>query len=183
MKNKNFRLTEDQFKHLCTLLKKGDESLFEQIFLSQFEDATKHLIYKYNATSEEAYDMCMDALINFRKLIIQDKVYHGNLRHLFNMMASQNFIKMKTKAKRFVSDSELPEIADEEFHLNTDEKEILDKAWNRLGKECQHVLKQYYYNKVKLCEIADQLNKTAAAVRKHKERCMNTLKLNFRHVS
>jgi len=183
MNNKNFGLSEDKFNELCSKLKRGDEHLFEQIFLSQFEDAIKHLIYKYNASSSEAYDMCMDALINFRKLILQDKVYYGNLRHLFNRIASQHYLKLKSKTQKIVSDEELPTIKEELIGLDNDEMEILNKAWDRLGKECKYILKQFYYNNVKLYDVAEHLNKSAAATRKHKERCMNALRLNFRQFS
>lgn len=183
MENKNFGLTETEFDELCLELKKGNESLFERIFLSQFEDAIKHLIYKYRATSEEAYDMCMDAMINFRKLILQDKVYYGNLKHLLNRIASQNYLKLKAKTQKIVSENQMPEKEVENIGLHKDELDILNKAWDKMGDECRYILKQYYYNNVKLYDIADILDKSAVAVRKHKERCLNALRMNFHQLT
>lgn len=179
MKTNNFGLTEEEFNELVAQLKQGNESLFERIFLSQFEGAMKFLMIKYRASNEEAYDMCMDALIRFRKLLLADKIYFGNLKHLFNKISAQNFLKYKAKSKRMVFEEELPEVTIEPLELDESELAHLDKAWSRLGEECQYILKQYYYNGVKLYDIADLLDKSAAAIRKKKERCLNALRMNF----
>lgn len=180
MRNKNFGLSEDEFNNLTIQLKKGKEEIFERIFLSQFETNMSHLIIKYKAPREDAYDVCMDSLIYFRKLLLTDKVHYGNLKALFNQVTSQKYIKHINKKKKVLLRGAFSDIQPEDAHDQEDSLASLNKAWNRLGHECKEILKDYYYNEHKLYEIAESLEKSPAAIRKQKERCINTLRINFR---
>ena len=124
MKSNNFGLSQIEFEELVEALRKGDESIFEKIFLSQFSNAIKHVRIKYSASNEEAYDMTMDALIKIRKLLIEGKLKYGNLKHLFNRMAGQNYLKLKNRGKKIVLQDTLPEVAIEPADLNEEEMNI-----------------------------------------------------------
>jgi len=181
MTEKNFGLTKEEFRTLVSEMKCGDESLFEKIFLSQFETSIKHLMNKYRTSREEAYDICMDTLISFRKLLLTDKISYGNLKYLHNTIAGQTFLKHRKKQDKLVYREHLPEHSEEQEVRSEEELKLLDKAWNSLGDDCKYILKNFYYNEIKLYEIAEKLSKTPSAIRKQKERCVNTLRLNFRH--
>lgn len=180
MTDKNFGLTEEDFLSLVNQLKKGEEALFEKIFLSQFDNSLKNLMRKYKSPREVAYDVCMDSLIYFRKLLINDKLHYGNLRALFNQVTSQKYIKHVKKQQKLKLTDEVPEIMGESTEDKEHNLSLLSAAWERLGEECKQILKDYYYSNQKLYDIAETLGKSPAAIRKQKERCINALRLNFR---
>lgn len=168
----NFGLNQEQFDHLLNALKNDDSTLFEQVFLQQFESSMKYLQFKYGATHNEAYDANMDTMLEFRARLIDGKVYYGNLRFLYTRMAAQQLLRLrKTYTSRDVIESDIPE------EENFDEEDIskLEKAWDMLGEDCRSILKLNFYNNLKLSEIAEIKNIKAPAIRKKKSRCLTKL--------
>ena len=180
MNDKNFGLAEDDFSRLVAEMKLGNEDLFERIFLNHFEKAITFLMIKYGAPREVAYDICMDSLLYVRKLLLNDKIHYGNLRALFNQISSQKYFKYTAKQEKGKLIEPLPALSAEETQDRNDNLLLLNKAWDRLSEECQRILKNYYYNNRKLYDIAEQMSKTPAALRKQKERCVSILRTNFR---
>jgi len=180
MRDKNFGLDEEEFLLLIEKLKQGDEKMFETIFLKHFEDCIKYLEINFGADYTDAYDSTMDTLLEFRRLILLDKVNYGNLRYLYTKMASQKLLKGKKKMERIDLKETMPEIKSTEAVFDELDLEILDKAWNKMGTDCKLLLKQFYYQKIQLSEIALNQDKTAGAIRKQKERCVNLLRNNFK---
>lgn len=179
MKEKNFGLTKETFDALVLDMRDGKEDLFEKIFLSHFERCMIYLQQNYGLTHEQSYDASMETLLEFRKGLINNKYVYGNLNFLFTKMASQKFFKA---SKREMIYSPLAEGIDVEVApmvLDEDEISILNRAWNKLGNNCQLLLKMFYYENRKLKELADEASKTPASMRKQKERCMNALRINF----
>ncbi len=179
MENKNFGLTEEAFKTLVVELQNGNEEIFQHIFLSHFENSMSYLKRNCSLSHEQSYDACMDTLIEFRKRLIQNKVSYGNLNYLFTKMASQRFFKNAKKDNRYQSLPDGLEIVAEEMVLDNQEIVVLNKAWNKLGESCQTLLKRYYYDNVKLIRMAEEDNKKPESMRKQKQRCLNTLRINF----
>jgi len=179
MENKNFGLTELAFQDLVSGMQNGNEELFEHIFLSQFENSTKYLRQRYKMTYEQAYDACMDSLLEFRRGLMQNKIVYGNLNFLFTKMASQRFFKNAKKDNMFDEIPENFELPIARMELNDTEKIILDKSWAKLGHTCQSLLKSFYYDNVKLKVLAEQDGRKPESIRKQKQRCLNTLRINF----
>ncbi len=181
MLDKNFGLNEQEFDELVEKLKSGDEQLFEKIFLSQFENTINYVMIKYKTSQESAYDVCMDGLIYLRKLLIGGKVEYGNLRALYNLISSQKYIKYIEKSRKIQLTEKIPEVEIRQGENKEKNLALLNKAWNKLGNECQKILKGFYYNNQRLYDLAEVLGKTPAAIRKQKERCIDALRLNIRH--
>lgn len=179
MDSKNFDLSEEEFENLRAGLKRGDDSLFERIFLSHFEDCLAYLKSKFNIGHEEAYDTSMDTMLEFRRYLIEDRINYGNLRFLFTRMAAQRWMKKNKKEAMVDTTDEIPEMLDIQQVHSDEELKVLDKAWIKLSSECQKLLKQFYYDKIKLSAIAENIGKNASSLRKQKERCVNTLRTNF----
>ncbi len=137
--DKNFGLSEDSFNEMVGEMNNGDERLFETIFLSHFDFCIGYVQEKYNATYEDAYDASMNALLAFCKGLIDKSIGYGNLRFLFTQMAGQYYLKWirKERPKEPLEGIDLPEEGNsfDELSLN-----LLDKAWDLLGKECQKLL-------------------------------------------
>lgn len=182
MKEKNFGVTSEEFNLMVANMKQGNENLFEQIFLSHFEKCLIYLKRNYDITHEESYDTCMETLLDFRKGLLNDKYTYGNLSFLFTRMASQRFFKTSKSMKNIHSlsthESEVKTIASEE-KMDEEEITLLNKAWEKLGANCQLLLKNYYYENMKLKKIAEDQSKSPASLRKQKERCLNTLRMQF----
>lgn len=174
---KNFGLNEQEFEQLKANLKSGDETLFRTIFLTHFDGCIRYLKSKYGIQHEKAYDFTMDALLLFRKKLLDDKIKYGNLRFLFTQIASQLYLKsiqrqpseaVKTEAQQLLSEVAVP--------LDKDALDLLNKAWAKLGDSCQSLLKRFYYQNVSLLEIAGEQQKPAASLRKQKQRCVEKLR-------
>ena len=170
----NFGLTEKAFIDLCAQLREGDETLFELIFLKHFNDCVQFLKHKYKIDHTTAYDVSMDTILEFRQKLIQQKINYGNLRFLFTSMAGQIYLKTLRAKKKTENLTSLFESENME-----DDFRILEKALKELGDGCRQLLKQNIYDGLELKEIAVIYGKSAAAIRKQKERCVNRLKLLF----
>lgn len=175
--SKNFGLSESDFKLIITQLKVNETKFFELVFISHFADCASYIQKVYKASYDDAYDATMDAIIDFRERLVLQKISYGNLRYLFTKMASQIYLKkVKSFQNREILESDLSEA---KKPVDPDEVMILNKAWEELGDNCKGLLKNHFYAKLKLSEIAEIEQKSSASIRKQKERCMNRLKLLF----
>ena len=176
--DKNFGLSEETFQQLIRKMKKGDDGLFETIFLSHFDICLSYVQTKYNATYPNAYDASMDALLSFCKGLMDGSIGYGNLRFLFTQMAGQYYLKWlrKESPKESIEGIDLPDEED-----SFDEKSLfrLGKAWDLLGRECRVLLKAFYYKNDQLKDIAEKHQKNPSAIRKQKQRCIEKLRGYF----
>ena len=175
---KNFGLTEGNFEALLQSLQAGEDTLYEQLFLSHFEDCLRFLQRQYRASYEDAYDATMETMLEFMKRLRAGKVAYGNLRFLFTQMAGQVYLKWIKKERHKgslegIELGEAPETVDEET------LQLLHRAWDGLCNNCQNLLRQFYYDGVALKAIAEGLEKTPAALRKQKQRCVEKLRALF----
>ncbi|MEM1321682.1 MAG: sigma-70 family RNA polymerase sigma factor [Bacteroidota bacterium] len=176
--DKNFGLSPADFEQLVERLNEGDDQLFEQIFLKHFDDAHRYIMRQYKANHEDAYDACMNTLLEFYKRLKAGKIKYGNLRFLFTRMAGQIYLKWIKKEQLL---SPLLDIDLDEAPAQFEEAmfQALDKAWLEMGASCKTVLKDYYYEGVPLKEIAERIERSAVAVRKQKQRCIEKLRQLF----
>lgn len=175
--DKNFGLSPNDFERLVYDLKRNEAGFFKTVFLKHFRECMAFLQRQNGASSDDAYDATMDALIQFRRLLVEGKLRYGNLRYLFTKMASQIYLKNKKKfqvQEMEISDMEMvePDSAGED----QENIALLNTAWAELGPNCQELLKLHYYGQMKLAEIATHKNKTPAAIRKQKERCIEQIR-------
>lgn len=176
--NQNFGLSPAAFNKMTEALKKGNEALFEQVFLAHFEDCIQYLMNRHRISRGLAYDASMDALLKFRRRLLEDKIAYGNMRFLFTRMAGQ-FLS-DSKKDQTLSLAEMHIEQPEEDTLDDEVLDLLDKAWNQLGEECRRLLNDFYYQKIALKILAAQLNKSETAIRKRKQRCLEKLRSYFK---
>ncbi|MEM9821773.1 MAG: hypothetical protein AAF985_11905, partial [Bacteroidota bacterium] len=173
----NFGMEEAEFEQVLRQLQAGDETLFETIFLAQFEDCIKFLMSHYKIHYTLAYDVSMDALLRFRKRLLAGKISYGNMRFLFTRMAGQ-FLSESKKYKTVMLE-EAREEAREEAIIEEEVLDALDQAWKQLCKDCCQLLERFYYQKTALKSIALEQGKTEVALRKRKQRCLDKLRRCF----
>ena len=183
--NKNFGLTPAAFTDLVARLNAGDETLFQTIFLAHFEDCMNYIKRKFGLSHDKAYDCTMDTMLLFRRRLLEGKISYGNIRFLFTRMASQLYLKAVDKQPVNTEISEAVNMleGEEEDLLDADTLTILNQAWDKLGQGCQGLLKRFYYHKRTLKEIAEEQQKTAAALRKQKQRCVEKLRMYFNELN
>ncbi|MBC8757464.1 sigma-70 family RNA polymerase sigma factor [Kordia sp. YSTF-M3] len=176
--HQNFGLKEDEFEEMLQKMSKGDDRLFEKIFLAQFEETISYLMYRYKTDQSMAYDATMDALLKFRKRLLAGKINYYNMRFLFTQMASQFLTTAFNKRTKSLEMSENDGITTEE-EVDDLILDYLDIAWKSLGDQCSKLLENFYYKKITLKELANVLGKSDAALRKQKQRCLETLRSYF----
>lgn len=178
--SKNFGLTKAEFNRLCVRLKEGDELLFETTFMTHFEQAMNYLKKVNGALHNDAYDIVMNVLIEFRKRILDDKVKYGNLKFMFTQMCVQRYKRQKTDKWNvddyfYVSQYETNVIDEEMFTM-------LEEAMNELGDRCRKIIEEIYYLRSSYKSLEQKYNIAASNLRKQKERCMTKLKMNLRQL-
>ena len=182
--DQNFGLTEETFDKMAAELIAGDKTVFKLAFLAHFSSCRDYLIVNYGASAEDAYDATMDTLVEFHHRLLDGKIRYGNLRYLFTKMATQIYQKTHRKNKRLggLQDEKIATMADENMY-DQETENLLLKAWAKLGEGCQKILKAFYYDNTNLNVLADEQGKDHATMRKQKQRCVESLRLNFIRLS
>lgn len=179
--NKNFGLTEQAFNNLLEALRKGNEQLFEQVFLTHFERCMSFLKMKYGAEHADAYDTVMWSLLRFRQILVDGKVVYGNLEAYFLRIAVTRYLKDLNAGKEITTEH-IPEMAllSDEEAADEETLDMLAKAWSKLGELCQKLLKGFYYDSTDLKSMTVLLGDSSEAnTRKRKERCIKELRKYF----
>lgn len=178
---KNFGLSVQAFEDLLQGLSAGDESLFEKVFLSQFEPAMAFLKLKYNASQTDAYDTVMWSLLRFRQLLLEGRITYGNMEAYFLRIVVTKYLQDKNQYKETPSDS-LPEDIplDTDDDLDEESVTLLAQAWNKLGELCRKLLKGFYYDRKDLKTLTVMLEDSSEAnTRQRKVRCIKELRKLF----
>jgi DNA-directed RNA polymerase specialized sigma24 family protein len=179
---RNFGLTQDQFDLMVEQLGRGDEALFETIFVQHFSACLNGLKKKYRAPHEDAYDSSMWAMLRVRELLAEKKIGFNNLESYIFRMAANHYLKKLTRNREMTVEN-LPDVAEhDEPAFDEETMGILEKSWSKLGEKCQLLLKGFYYDRIELKHLTQLLGDSSEAnTRKRKERCMLELrKLFFR---
>lgn len=174
---KNFGISQNEFNQMVADLKRGNYELFKNVFLSHFHLCIDFLQKHKQASFDDAYDATMDTLLQFRKLLVEEKLKYGNLAYLFTKMAGQIFVRNKKQCNvEEIQGLEIPEYSPP---LNLTDMKLFNKSWDQLDINCQELLKLHFYGNLKLKEIAEEKKVPAATIRKQKERCLAKLKDEF----
>lgn len=176
--DKNFQLTAAEFERLLLHLQQGDESLFESVFLVQFEPAINYLKKRFKAEHELAYDTVMSTMTDFFYRLKAGKVKYGNLRYLFIQMLVQTYYRQHKAEWRYqeFDGIDIIDIEDQQEEIMS----MFDQAFASLGAACQDLLRAYYYRDISYANLSEQLGRSQAAIRKKKQRCQQHFKLLFR---
>jgi RNA polymerase sigma factor (sigma-70 family) len=180
LREKNFGLSTEEFHTMVERLRAGDETLFEQIHLAQF-DYCQRKLQQFEGLSEwEAYDATMETLLQVRDLLLQNKLRYGNLRFLFVRIAKQFHERGRKKSSviRSLSDSEYALAEDLDHHYDAENFDQLERAFRQLGTACKVLLTAFYFKRQTLKEIALEECLSHESVRQQKSRCVKTLRKN-----
>ncbi len=175
-KKKNLGLSKVEFKAMLQDLKNGKEELIDKVYLSRFDKCINILVRNFGCSREEAYDSSIDALLEIRQDLLNDRIRYGNLETYFiNRAKLKYYRRNRNKKIETVDIGEEMEFKDdsvqEESLMEGELREAIAQALSQMGEGCQDILQQFYYEEISLNEIAEKMNKTHAAVRKQASRC------------
>jgi len=180
--DKNFGLSKEEFDELLQQLKNGNELLFEEIFLNNFQNTCLFIKNKCNIEYDKAYDITMNTLLEYRIRLLDDKIVYGNLRFLFRQMAYHNFVKtVREKKKAEKVETINTEVDEDLVSMERKMDELLDMAYKTLELGCKNLLDKFYFLSVSYEDIAQEEKVSNQAIRKRKERCLNKLKTLIRN--
>lgn len=172
----NFGLTESEFNRCITKLIDGDDSFITNNMLHQLSESMAFLQSKYTITRNQAYDICMNTLLEFRRKLINGKISYGNLRFLFTRMCSNQFIdgeKINKKTNEAINTFLEIKSAPEDQELLY---ERLEAILHQLSPEQSSFIKEIYYSGKSPEKIASEQNITYANLRKRKQRILSKIR-------
>ena len=181
-KSKNFGLSKVEFLNLQSELVRGNEEIFERVHLMHFEKCMKFLMANYRIDREESYDASMDAMLEFRKAILENKIQYGNLQFLYTRMAYYLFLKKKKRVKEYATD-----FADVELVMQDDSRELereeqlvlLEGLISELPEDKRKFINDHFNKKMRLKEMAAIANVDETTFRKRKQRIVESLRKAF----
>ena len=173
----NFGLTRREFDHFLENIKQGDESLFIKVFNGHFKRSVIYIRNKFGITEQQAYDVCMDTLVDFRSKLKADKIRYGNLRYLFTKMAANMYldnirekVKVKDAIAVFIGEHYKQEIEDKEFFI------LVNKAIDMLDDSQKFFIRDIFYHGKQKEQILEEHNISYDTFRKRKQRVLEKLK-------
>lgn len=172
--DKNFGLTATEFEQMVEQLHAGNDEIYRQVFLTHFNYCMSYLKKQFNVSHEDAYDATMDAMLEFCHRIRAGKVKYGNLRYLFTRISGQCLSREKRERTAGREEEPFAEMT-EQVDVNTEALEGFSAVWNRFGEPCKTLLYRFYYDRTSLKSISIELNRSEAAIRKQKQRCLEKL--------
>ncbi|WP_223034174.1 RNA polymerase sigma factor [Hanstruepera marina] len=179
-------MSKEQTEKLFLLIRQGDIKVLEAIY-KENRKAFLNFGLKYNLDKETILDIYQDAIIAFTENIINGKVLALNSSvktYLFSIGKYLIFKNLKKDSKLETLDLDENRL---NFYVNSidstysettnDNKKLIESCLDKLGEQCQKVLKLFYYNGLTLEEIQEHLNySNYNTVKSQKSRCLKNLK-------
>lgn len=186
----NMGLTKELFTALVKELQQGNQALFEKIYLAHFEKCTSYLCNHYGANEDQAHTSTMDALIEIRKDLIQEKINYGNLAFYITRRARMKLFKLKNKKSnsiKTVSIDTLITRGKNQAYKIFEIRDLVGKTFSRMCEECKKLLEKKYRDGLNYSEIVQldfptisggELKTKANTLAKKAERCRK----EFKHI-
>ncbi len=178
--------TQSKFR-LQNAFLNNEEVVIKAFYLDEYPK-TKHYVLSHGGQISNAEDVFQEAFFAFWKKICTGK-FCPNSRpemeaYLFTAARNKWIDEMRLASRNgTISLNEtFIQVEDDQSLLDTENEEreyklnITLKAFENLGKDCKALLTQFYYNKVSLKEIAQNLNIEETSAKNKKYRCIQKLK-------
>ncbi|WP_298902295.1 sigma-70 family RNA polymerase sigma factor [uncultured Psychroserpens sp.] len=182
------RVYETDYKlQLIRDIKDNDAVALKSIYAANYFKV-EALVLKNNGTKEHAKDIYQEAFLAVWQNIKQDKFtpknessVHG---YLYTIAKNKwmDFLRSKEYKKTMVSD-QINNFNAPELDVDTDTNKLKEQqltnvmqAFKTLGEPCKSLLRQFYFDKKSMKDIAQHLQLDAASTRNKKYRCMQQLR-------
>lgn len=165
----------------------NDNRIIAKFYKENFPICTS-FVRKNSGTIEQAKDIYHDSLIAFKEKIMDDTYeFTCTLKTYFYSINRYKWLQQLDKRKRGGlslvvdenSNQEYIIIQEDDREINREKEkkyELIRKAIDQLGEDCKKLLMDYYHGKIKLKDIAEEMEYTSDYAKQKKKRCMNSLK-------
>ncbi|WGF93151.1 RNA polymerase sigma factor [Aequorivita marisscotiae] len=178
-------LTQGKFKLLDAFLN-NEEATIREFYIAEYPK-TKYYILKNGGTIDNAKDVFQEAYFVCWKKLSSRKFQPKNEKeieaYLFTIARNKWIDQTRTVAKRkttSINDKMYQLAADDTPASELNKKDmqltITLAAFENLGQGCKDLLTQFYFHKMSLRNIAENLNIEEASAKNKKYRCIQKLK-------
>lgn len=159
--------------------------MLELIFRQSKQYCLDKLIIEKNCIREEAEDIYVEAIINFREKILADKItYLTDVKYYLGQTCLNMFyVRLKQKQRwdrntpdieRFFYESDY--VIDQRDYDYERAMQATRKSWSLLKEKCKDIIHYFYIDRLKMSEIAEIMGFSSADVAKTvKARCYKKL--------
>jgi len=181
-------MTKEQFDDLVVRLKCGDNTALSYLHPYQ-EDCIRTLVIRSAARCDrdQAYDIFVESLMEFRKNALHDRILFQNIRGYLRKICWNTWLAMaRTKARQdsrrdtvtsqLYANHDDPETETTMEELYAERLALMQNAMDQLGERCRTILYMAIADKISMQEIASQMHLANADVAKTtKSRCYKKL--------
>lgn len=183
----NHRMTKEEFNDLVLRLRRGDNSALS--YLHPYQDTCiRTLVIKSGShcDQDQAYDLFVEAVLDFRKNVLQDRVEFQNIKAYLRRICWNKWLALSRSQERQASKQEMvtshlynPPDNEETGameELYTARLTQLEESMQQLSEQCRKVLYMSIAEELSMTEIAQRLNMASPDVAKTtKSRCYKKL--------
>ena len=167
-------------KSIVLAIKNADKNAVAYLYKTYYQ-MVKHFVIQNSGTLAEAEDLYQEGILDVYENIVNDKFSlqsNTTLKtYIYSVCRNKWMYELRKKCKSPVNFNESNEFI--ELNLYEEETEempytnVLSKALEQIGNKCKEIIKDFYYHKMTMEQIAHKNNFISANVAKSsKERCM-----------
>jgi len=171
-------------RSIVNAIKNGDRNALAYLYKTYFS-MIKHFIIQNSGSDDEAEDLYQEGVLTVYENIVNNKFSlqsNTTLKtYIYSVCRNKWMYELRKKNKlpvrinesnEFVTVNLAEEIAEEmPYSL------ILNKALEQIGEKCKEIIRDYYYNKMSMTQIAERFGFASSRVAiVTKERCMHKAK-------
>ncbi|MEM1409086.1 MAG: sigma-70 family RNA polymerase sigma factor [Bacteroidota bacterium] len=180
-------MSESEFNRLQENLKRGNNDYLGELFEEVAVHCIKKIAHKTGCSIEDAEDLLVDAVVNFRDKVVNDQlIYVKNIKGYIYKTCYNSWLNGKLKKRKVEQNvDEIRERYYTHFENNFGEldTEFNLKKWNivkqaieELNERCRDIINYFYVDKIGMKEIAELMGFANANVAKStKRRCFSKL--------
>jgi RNA polymerase sigma factor (sigma-70 family) len=164
------------------LLKDGNYEILWYLYKKSIASISKY-VKSNSGNTQDAEDILQEALLTFWQKACDPNFRLTSLPTTYIFAIAKNLWLKALEKRKTISNPNNINTTDDfldnlEDKIITEEKfTIIDKAYKLLGENCKEILKQYYFLKLSMQEIATKLNYANANVAKAKKhQCLSQLR-------
>lgn len=163
-------------------IRNGDESALKDLYKKYYRMMVS-MVMRNNGTEEEAKDIFQDALIVFWQKARDDNFQLTSKISTFLYSICQNLWRKELERKRRLSYDETKEDIEEIDYEEQEKLNIVQSVIAGMGEICRKVLTYYYFDRMRMEEIAERLNFANADTAKTKKyKCKQELDRKIRNI-
>ena len=184
-------MEKEQVQKLIERIRTGDNQVLGAIY-TEYRKPFLRFAQSFNLEKEDLLDLYQDSILAFVDNIKNGKIdtLNSSLKtYIFSIGKYMAYKKLKRQAKMEQSplDSKRLSLYMEEIEDNNEydkeEIELFNTCFSKLGKQCQKLLKLYYYRGFTMDEIQKELAyDNYNVVKSQKSRCLKQLKLQVNNL-